>query len=216
MIQKYLNSKVILLFLILNTSLFIITLSLSFAILFRPFYYYHINYLKLEEETNSSYNEIKTAYDDVIDYIVMNKPFKTGNLKFSVEGKNHFMDCKRLFKTNFIVLGISLAILLLEIIIFKNKNPLKHSIAFYSSCSILILFGSILFTTLIIGFEKSFILFHKIFFLGKDNWLLDPNTDEIINILPEEYFKNCALLIISFIILISVSIVIIDLLQRKK
>ena len=58
-----------------NTALFIISLSLSLVILFRPFYYFHINYLNLEQY-GYTYNEIKKSYDDVMDYLVLNKEFK--------------------------------------------------------------------------------------------------------------------------------------------
>lgn len=38
-------------------------------------------------------------------------------------------------------------------------------------------------------------LFHAIFFPGKDNWLFDPATDQIIQVMPEAFFRNCAILI---------------------
>ena len=184
--------------LIINISFFIISLSLSCVILFRPFYYYHINYLNLEQY-GYTYKEIKESYDDVMDYLTINKEFKTGNLKYSKEGKSHFHDCKILFTINFIILSISSFILLL-----KKKYIKEHKIFFYSSLLIITLFFIKLITSLIIGFDKIFDIFHNIFFYGKDNWLLDPNNDEIIYLLPKEYFRNCGILFLIIIIIISI------------
>lgn len=41
-------------------------------------------------------------------------------------------------------------------------------------------------------FSKYFIVFHKIFFKN-DLWILDPSTDLLINIVPEEFFADTAL-----------------------
>ena len=38
-------------------------------------------------------------------------------------------------------------------------------------------------------------LFHGSFFPGKDNWLFDPAADPVIVLLPEEFFRNCAIAI---------------------
>ena len=44
-------------------------------------------------------------------------------------------------------------------------------------------------------FDRAFTVFHSIFFPGKDNWLFDPATDPVIALLPEEFFRNCAIAI---------------------
>ena len=52
-----------------------------------------------------------------------------------------------------------------------------------------------------VDFERAFVVFHALFFPGKDNWLFDPAVDQIILILPEVFFRNCALLIGGLILL---------------
>lgn len=208
-------NKIFKILLIINTSLFIISLAISFVLLFRPFYYYQINNLKLEQETGYSYNEIKESYDDVINYLTLNKDFKTGNLKYSTSGKNHFQDCKILFNINFIILGITTIILLI-----KNKylNKLKifnYNLEFFSGCLNIIIILSLLIISFIVGFNNIFDNFHKIFFFGKDNWLLSPDTDEIIKILPIEYFIKCAILLISIISIISITIIIKEMYNKQ-
>ena len=46
-----------------------------------------------------------------------------------------------------------------------------------------------------LDFRRGFTVFHADYFPGKDNWLFNPATDEIILIMPERFFLNCALLI---------------------
>ena len=52
-----------------------------------------------------------------------------------------------------------------------------------------------------LNFEKAFITFHHIFF-DNDLWLLDPDTDNLINIVPQTFFSDiCIRIGIIFIIL---------------
>ena len=50
-----------------------------------------------------------------------------------------------------------------------------------------------------LDFDGAFTVFHSIFFPGKDNWLFDPVTDPVILILPEAFFRNCAIAIVSIL-----------------
>ena len=202
--------------LVINTALFIISFSISIVILFRPFYYYHINYLNIEKESGYKYDEIKEAYDDVLDYLTLNKEFKTGKLAYSEEGKDHFKDCKILFIINFIILGITSIVLIIKKKYFNKTMIKKYNISFWSSILLLTLFIIVLITAFIIGFDSCFTIFHNIFFLGKENWLLNPDTDKIINILPQEFFLNCAIFVITLISLISITIIVREIYLKKK
>ena len=204
------------LLLIFNTVIFIISFSIAFVILFRPFYYLNIKLLNIEEKTGYTYSEIKDAYDDVIDYTTSNKEFKTGNLKYSDEGYDHFRDCKILFLLDFILLAISGIILILKRLFLKNIKIHNHSIGYYSGISLLSIFTILLVSYFIIGFDRFFTLFHNFFFRGKANWLLDPETDEIINIFPNQFFINCSIIIILLITIISVILIINDRINYKK
>ncbi len=201
---------------IINLIVFVITLSISFVILFRPFYYYQIKYLDLEKNTGYTYNEIKEAYDDVLDYLTLNKEFKTGKLAYSNAGMDHFKDCKILFIINFSVLLITGIVLIIKKKYFNKIKLKNYNISFWSSCLVLGTFILILVIAFIVGFDKCFDTFHNIFFLGKDNWLLDPKVDEIIKILPEQFFMNCAIFVITLISIISISLIIKEIYLKKK
>ena len=209
MIKEIING-IIKLLLVINTSIFIISFSITFVILFRPFYYIHI------EETGYSYKDIKFSYDKILDYTSLNKKFSTGVFKYSKDGYNHFRDCKKLFNINFILVIISLIIIIIQKIKFKSIKIFNKSIEFISSILNILIFIILFIFILIYGFDNSFTLFHNIFFKGKDNWLFNPDTDPIINILPEVYFRNCGIFIITLIFIISIVIIIKELFIKRK
>ena len=53
-----------------------------------------------------------------------------------------------------------------------------------------------------------FTVFHSIFFPGKDNWLFDPVTDPVILILPEAFFRNCAIAIVTVLLTVCIMLVV--------
>ena len=59
-------------------------------------------------------------------------------------------------------------------------------------------------------------LFHALFFPGKDNWLFDPRADQIINILPQEFFRDCAILILAVLVAGCAALILVDLLKNRK
>ena len=62
-----------------------------------------------------------------------------------------------------------------------------------------------------LDFDRAFTVFHTLFFPGKDNWLFDWRTDGVILILPEAFFRNCALLIGGLILLWCAALIAADL-----
>lgn len=200
---------------------FIITFSIGLPIYCRFFYYLQIKPLGLPESTGYDYATIKNAYDQVLNYLTMpNAPFGTGVFKHSTDGAAHFEDCKILFNLNLIVLIVSsiviFALLLLnKYHIIKLCRPFGFSPAFFSAISI---FAVIIIIVLLVAvdFNKAFITFHEIFFAGKDNWTFNPNVDEIITILPQEFFVGCAIFIGAGIIILSLSIIIFQKIKKNR
>jgi integral membrane protein (TIGR01906 family) len=200
---------------------FIIAFSIGLPIYCRFFYYVQINALNLPEFTGFDYATIKQAYDSVLDYLVFPwAEFSTGALKYNQSGMEHFVDCKVLFDINAIALILSTAVIVTTLILQKKKvitlcRPFKMSVAFISAVSIfvvIIVVGGLA----SIDFNSAFTIFHHIFFPGKDNWLFNPRDMEIILILPQEFFLNCALLIGASIVIISLTIIIYQLIKRKS
>lgn len=197
------------LILIVALVLFTITFSIGLPIYVREFYYAQIEPLGLEEATGYTYDEIKEGYDEVLDFLTRpGGEFSAGVFKFSEEGASHFEDCKVLFTLNGTVLAVSSIIIALIMILrllglYNPKSVLKRAPRFYSGVATLVSFAGIglLAAT---DFSRAFKIFHQIFFPGKDNWLFNPYTDEIIMAMPQDFFMNCAILIVSGILILSI------------
>ena len=178
--------------------LFLLTASIGLPIYIRPFYYAHIDALDLEALSGYSGEQIRDAYDEVLDYLTLpGREFGTGELPHSADGKAHFEDCKVLFDLNAALLMGSGAVLLVLFVMRKKWGSYRlgrRSAAWWAA--LLSLTAPIMIGALAaIDFDRAFVIFHSIFFPGKSNWIFDWYTDPIIRVLPQEFFRNCAILI---------------------
>ena len=194
--------------------LFLLTASISLPIYIRPFYYAHIEAYDLARISGYSEAEIKEAYDEVLDYLTLpGKGFGTGVMPCSHEAEHHFADCRVLFELNACILAGSGLILVLLFALRKKWGPYrlgKHSPAFWAavlSVTAPIMIGALA----AIDFDRAFVIFHSIFFPGKTNWIFDWNADQIIRVLPQEFFRNCAILIGALLLMWCVALVVTDL-----
>ena len=199
----------------------IITFSIGLPIYFRPFYYWQIDSLNIEKYSGADRETIIEAYDELLDYLTIpGNEFKTGDFKYSEEGKSHFEDCKKLFDLNlyaFIIsaVGIILLLALKKMGVFEVWRPFGMNILF--SSGIYTLGGFLIVGGLCaIDFEKAFTIFHMIFFPGKDNWMFDWNEDQIIRALPQDFFMNCAILILASIVTLCLCCIIIGIIGKSK
>ena len=178
--------------------LFLLTASIGLPIYIRPFYYAHIDAYELEERSGFTEAQIRQAYDEVLDYLTLpGKQFGTGVMACSHEAEHHFADCRVLFDLNAVVLVGSGAVLVLLLLMRKKWGPYrlgKRSAAFWAA--VLALAAPMIIGALAaIDFDRAFVIFHSIFFPGKTNWIFDWHADQIIRVLPREFFRNCAILI---------------------
>lgn len=196
---------------------FLLTAAIGLPIYIRPFYYAHIEAFNLPARSGYTAEEIREAYDEVLDYLTLpGKEFSTGVLPHSAEGKAHFEDCKVLFDLNASILigsGLALAVLFF---LRKKWGPYrigKHSAAFWAA--VLSVTAPIMIGCLAaLDFDRAFVIFHGIFFPGKTNWVFDWYTDPIIRVLPQEFFMDCAVLIGVGLITMAVGILVWE--SRKK
>lgn len=190
---------------------FIITASIGLPIYIRPFYYAHIEAMDLPGYSGFSQAQIRQAYDQVLDYLTIpGKDFGTGELAYSPEGKAHFEDCKALFDLNAVALLISSICLVVLLVLRRKCGPYrlgKRSAAFYGSLAAIVIpvvVGGLAAT----NFDRAFVIFHSLFFPGKDNWIFDYRTDQIILVLPQDFFMHCAILIGAGILGMSLAVLI--------
>lgn len=193
-------SKPLSILLSLALALFFLSAAIAVPILCRPFYYHQIDALDLPGQTGWREQTIRGAYDEVMDYLVCGAPFGTGELRWSESGQAHFADCRTLFRLDFVLLGVSAAVLAVLAVLYRRGRIAFHrfcgrSPAFWAAAglSAVFLLAAI---WAVIDFTSLFTAFHHAFFPGKTNWVFDWRTDEIILILPEIFWAKTGALVL--------------------
>ncbi len=183
-------------------SIVIIVGVINFTVGFKQLYYFDIDYLNISELSGLSKDDIKLNYDYLIDYN-LNKnvsEFKLPTLKSSPQGKIYFEEVRNIFQNINKLAKVLLVVSLVGIILsVKNKN-----IKILKTTSITLIIMPLLLTVpILLNFEKSFIIFHKLLFRN-DYWIFNPDLDPVINILPEEFFFHSGMMILILILLVSI------------
>lgn len=196
-------------------ALVVLSGAIALPILFRPFYWWHIGPFDISAYMGLSVSQIKQAYGEMMDYCMgLSDTFSVGVLPFSESGAAHFADVRKLFILDLAVLviaGTALTVLCLA----DRKKPVRlagHTPGFWSAVGLgtgFLLVGGLV----AMDFDRAFTVFHKIFFPGKDNWVFDIYDDPVINMLPAEFFRNCAILIFAVILTSCIGLLLYD---RKK
>ncbi|MBR0172125.1 MAG: TIGR01906 family membrane protein [Lachnospiraceae bacterium] len=187
----------------LTLALFAVSASIAAPILWRGFYALHIDALQLSAHTGFSRDKILGAYNEMMDFCVKGAPFGTGALKWSEDGMRHFEDVRMLFLLDLRVLYVTTVLLIVLFAVLRKIAPyrfLGRGPSFFAGAGLLV--SSVILTFLAaLDFDRAFVVFHRIFFPGKTNWIFDYRTDEIILILPQVFFRNCAIFAVSLLTL---------------
>ncbi len=220
-VKRGLNIALTVLF-IVALVLFMISFSIGIPIYCRFFYYIQINTLNLPEKTGWSYEVIKEAYDDILNFCTLpGYPPVTGQLKLSESGAAHFADCKVLFSLDFWVMLVSGVVSLTLILLNRFKvisfaRPFGHGPQLIAAIIAVALPVVIILLVLIVGFDLAFEAFHAMFFPGKTNWQFDWNKDQIIRVMPQEFFMNCAIIVAVALIAFAAAVITADIVLTKK
>ena len=203
------------------TALAVLTGAIALPLLVRPFYWAQIQALDIPARSGLTVEQLRDAFGDVMDYCLGLRPdFAAGVLPFSQEGASHFADVRVLFLLDIRLLAVSLAALLALYLLRRRKGMALcrfggRGPGFWAACGLgglFVIVGGLA----ALDFDRAFAVFHTIFFPGKDNWLFDPMTDPVILILPEEYFRSCALLILAGLLLACGVLIAADLRRRRR
>ena len=201
-------------------ALAVLTGSIAWVVLLRPFYYVQIGPLGVCQASGLTAAQARAAYSDVMDYCLGLRPdFAAGVLPFSAEGASHFADVRVLFILDLAVLAVTLLFLLgLWIACCRRRTALPRlagrTPGFWAACGLggIILIVAVLAAT---DFDRAFAIFHSVFFPGKENWLFDPATDPVILLLPEEFFRHCAIAIAASLLLLCLVLILTGRRQKK-
>ena len=183
--------------------LVIVSGAIALPILFRPFFYWHITPLGLTDMVELTTEQVKSAYNEIINFCIgLTDTFSVGALPFSESGAEHFADVRKLFVLDLRVLVAAGIMLIIMTVVFRKERLrlLGHTPGFWGAVGLGVTF-SVVGGLAALDFDRAFVIFHMIFFPGKDNWLFDGRTDPIIHILPVAFFRNCAILIFIIICL---------------
>lgn len=214
------TSKPLSLLLSALTALGVLTASVAVPLLCRPFYYAHIAPMKLAELTGLTVEQIHRAYDEMMDFCLgLRRDFAAGELWFSQSGADHFRDVRVLFLVDLAVLAVSM-VALVALFVYCRKKRLRpycfggHGPGFWSAVGL----GASFLTVgglAALDFDRAFVIFHSLFFPGKENWLFDYREDPIILLLPEEFFRNCAILILALLLVWCAILIVSDLVANR-
>ena len=211
---------------VVATVLLVVAAAIAVPILLRPFYYMQIGPLRLERSTGLERAVIRQAYDEVMDYLVLGRPFGTGQLAYSAAGKSHFEDCRGLFVLDFWVIGVTVGLLLLlwALRALARRGQPSLSVPRQRQGHLPVFWAAVLCCALFVAlavwgavsFDSLFTAFHRVFFPGKTNWVFDPAQDAIINILPQRFFLHCAALIVGIIFVTCLCFFVVDARWRRR
>ena len=214
------TSKVLSVFLSVLIALVVLTGSIAVPLLCRSFYYAHIGPMGLEGY-GLPRGEIERAYNEMMDFCLgRREDFSAGVLALSQSGADHFADVRGLFRLDLWVLKAALAVLLAVLAAcrikrigpcrFFNRGPGFWAAAGLGTSFLVV--GSLA----ALDFDRAFVVFHSLFFPGKDNWIFDWQTDPIILFLPQDFFRNCAILILVLLLVWCGALIVSDILLKKR
>lgn len=169
---------------------------------FKELYYYDIDKLNIPILSNLSEEEIMLNYDYLIDYNLGkdDKNFEMPTIKSSPQGKIHFEEVRDIFQNINKLFNLCLIISIIGLFInIKYKNIKFLNVTSKSLISIPI----ILALPIVINFEGSFVIFHKLMF-SNDYWIFDPNLDPVIDMLPQRFFFHTGVMMLSLVLISSI------------
>jgi len=147
-----------------------------------------IDKLSICETSGFSREEVLENYNAMLQYL---SPFSTAKfdlptMKYSASGSYHFAQCKALFRMTYL-LGFASAVLLVLLIAKKAISRVMLRISAIITVAVPLLLNC----AFLMNPDRAFVMFHLLVFEGK-SWIFDPKLDEIIKILPVDFFVHCA------------------------
>jgi integral membrane protein (TIGR01906 family) len=147
---------------------------------------------KLEQTTGLTKNEYIGINRRILGYL--NGTANSINNWFNQKELAHMVDVKVLFQRGYLVRNISFVLLLAILTVLfvaggKNKGNVGK--ALFNGSIVLVFLSIIMLAAVNSDFYDYFTLFHEILFTN-DLWLLNPETDLLINMYPLEFFQDMA------------------------
>ena len=179
--------------------IFLISLAVTLTVLFRPLYYFDINYLDIPEHSGYSEQTCRENYDVLIDYNLLISPDKLEfpDFPMSQEGEIHFAEVKRIFVGAQLAALVGLPCFVGRLIWQrrrKNGDFRWLGMTVWVCLALVALVGG----CVAVSWETAFVWMHKILFRN-DYWIFNAETDPVIRILPDSFFMHCGILILALL-----------------
>lgn len=191
--------------LLLTVTIILFVILLSFKFYIFNIDYYDEEFSKLGVYEKFSQKQALNNTQELIAYLRDNEQLTTGF--FNEKEKQHLIDVRNLINKTIILFYISLILLILLIIL--NRKQLKKPML-YSGISLVI----IPLLLPLLNFQSVFIQFHQIFF-NNNLWILNPETDNLINLFPEQFFLNFVKKIFTNSLIIGIILIILSFFIKK-
>lgn len=215
--------RIILIYIALSAVLFSLTMSINIVTKDKNYYYKYSEKNNITEYAGVDSDKLKKMYSNLIDYIYKGDQ-NLINTDFNKREVSHMVDVNKLYNINIIATYVA-AISLIAYIVYlcfayKKKRSIYRELKFIRKIFLTILFAMIILSIIIsIDFDSAFIKFHHLFF-NNDLWLLDPRTDIMIRMLPQDFFMNMAIRIglyfVRFLALIYIILTILIINNKEK
>lgn len=180
--------------------------------------------LNTAESMDMSDEDLMLATHTLLDYL-QNKRDDI-NVEVVVEGKNvpmfnqkeidHMVDVKDLFTgLNSLQMAayVIFIILIVALTITNRMSSLTNSIYRALGVYLFVIGGIALYA--FIDFSGFWVIFHKVLF-SNDLWLLNPNTDRMINMFPEVFFNRLVIRVMIHFVIVFVAMYIIAKIREKR
>lgn len=115
-------------------------------------------------------------------------------LAFNSREQAHMADCQRLFQLDQTVMYVSALLLVVLLLWGIAKHNRWTGIGFLLISRLVLAALLVAVGAAIIDFDRLFVLFHQTFF-DNELWLLNPQTDLLIRLMPTDFFIRYALVI---------------------
>lgn len=184
--------KRLLIILVITLSIYSLLASVEINAFDSNYYLQSYNKYNVSKTSGKTSQELLNVTLDLHSYLKGKSNEDVLESNFNQEEILHLKDVKILFKYGFILKYISLflAIISLSILLINKMDRIIGKYIYYGffiNWSFLL----ILLLLVFLDFDKYFTYFHLIFFRN-DLWLLNPKTDLLIQMLPEEFFIGMA------------------------
>ncbi len=184
--------KIIIILLVCSISLFSFLVALESNAFNES--HFEDNYYKnnVYETTGKNYEDLSRVYRYLMLYLKGRANNEILERDFNEREILHMEDVQELFKIGFAIKYVSMIVSLILLIYLVKTTPIKEfSKSIFKGMFINWAMAGLFILMIFLDFSRYFVYFHQIFFTN-DLWLLDPRTDLLIQMLPENFFYSMA------------------------